>query len=100
MAGRKPDEITSWQSSTDDTAARLRRFGNTIRFLYKANGGQASAFNYGFENARGEVAALLDADDVGLPNRLTRFREALELNPAAGMAYQRLHWWDGANEIH
>src|SRR5574340_511273 len=40
--------------STDDTAARLRKFGNAIRYLQKPNGGQASAFNYGFANARGE----------------------------------------------
>ena len=84
--------------STDDTAARLRRFGNAIRYLYKSNGGQASAFNYGFANARGEVIALLDADDVWLPNKLTRLREVFENNPAAGMAYHRLYWWNGGSE--
>src|SRR5262245_33895759 len=84
--------------STDDTAARLRKFGNEIRYLYKTNGGQASAFNYGLANARGEVIALLDADDVWLPNKLTRLREVFEQVPAAGMAYHRLYWWDGANE--
>src|SRR6266568_294741 len=84
--------------STDDTAARLRKFGNAIRYLYKSNGGQASAFNHGFENARGEVVALLDADDVWLPNKLTRLREVFEENPAAEMAYHRLYWWDGTNE--
>ncbi len=81
--------------STDDTACRLRRFGSAIRYLYKPNGGQASAFNYGFEHARGEVVALLDADDVW---KLARIHEAFERNPAAGMAYHRLYWWDGANE--
>ena len=84
--------------STDDTAARLRKFGNAIRYLYKPNGGQASAFNYGFANARGEVVALLDADDVWLPEKLSRLNEVFERNPDAGMAYHRLHWWDGANE--
>ena len=84
--------------STDDTAARLRRFGNAIRYLYKSNGGQASAFNYGFANARGEVVALLDADDVWLPGKLSRIHEAFRQNPSAGMTYHRLLWWDGANE--
>ncbi len=50
--------------STDDTHERLRKFGEAIRYLRKPNGGQASAFNFGFEHARGEVIALLDADDV------------------------------------
>ena len=83
--------------SKDDTAARLRKFGNAIRYLYKFNGGQASAFNDGFANARGEVIALLDADDVWLPEKLARLREIFEQNPDAGMAYHRLYWWDGAN---
>src|SRR5215831_2770486 len=84
--------------STDDTAARLRKFGNGIRYLYKANGGQASAFNYGFANSRGEIIALLDADDVWLPNKLARLREVFGQNPDTGMVYHRLYWWDGANE--
>ena len=84
--------------STDDTVARLRKFGNAIRYLYKPNGGQASAFNCGFAHARGEVIALLDADDVWLPEKLARLREVFEQNPDAGMAYHRLYWWDGANE--
>ena len=83
--------------STDDTAARLRKLGSAIRYLYKSNGGQASAFNYGFANARGEVIALLDADDVWLPEKLSRTYEAFQQNPAAGMAYHRLYRWDGAN---
>ena len=41
----------------DHTATRLRKFGNALRYLYKANGGQASAFNYGFQDACGEVIA-------------------------------------------
>lgn len=84
--------------STDDTASRLRKSGNAIRYLYKPNGGQASAFNSGFEHARGEVVALLDADGVWLPEKLERIREAFERNPAAGMAYHRLYWWDGASD--
>jgi glycosyltransferase involved in cell wall biosynthesis len=84
--------------STDDTQERLRKFGNAIRCLRKPNGGQASAFNYGFEHARGEVIALLDADDVWLPDKLAQIREVFQRNPDAGMAYHRLYWWDGGNE--
>src|SRR5712692_3956929 len=58
--------------STDDTQERLEKFGESIRYLLKPNGGQASAFNFGFEYARGEVIALLDADDVWLPDKLGR----------------------------
>src|SRR5215472_4176486 len=83
--------------STDDTAARLRKFGNEIRYLYKANGGQASAFNYGFANARGEVSGLLDPDDVGFRKKLGRVVEVFGQSRDAGMPYHGVYWGDGAN---
>jgi len=85
--------------STDDTQERLRKFGKAIRYLRKPNGGQASAFNFGFANARGEVIALLDADDVWMPVKLQRVYEELERRPAAGMVYHRVHLWNGVSDI-
>jgi glycosyltransferase involved in cell wall biosynthesis len=79
--------------STDDTERRLERFGDAIRYLKKPNGGQASAFNFGWPHARGEFIALLDADDVWLPNKLRRIDEAFLSLPDAGMAYHRLYEW-------
>jgi glycosyltransferase involved in cell wall biosynthesis len=85
--------------STDDTEERLRKFGAAIRYLRKPNGGQASAFNFGFEHARGEVIALLDADDVWLPAKLGRVYEEFERHPEAGMVYHRVHLWNGEADI-
>jgi glycosyltransferase involved in cell wall biosynthesis len=85
--------------STDDTEERLRKFGEAIRYLRKPNGGQASAFNFGFEHARGEVIALLDADDAWLPEKLGRVYETFERYPQAGMVYHRVHLWDGAHDV-
>jgi glycosyltransferase involved in cell wall biosynthesis len=85
--------------STDDTQERLRKFGNAIQYLRKPNGGQASAFNVGFERGRGEVIALLDADDVWLPEKLERVYDTFQDNPDAGMVYHRAHVWNGVDEI-
>lgn len=85
--------------STDDTQERLRKFGEAIRYFKKPNGGQASAFNFGFDRARGEVIALLDADDVWLPAKLGRVYEELERHPEAGMVYHRVHLWNGTSDI-
>jgi glycosyltransferase involved in cell wall biosynthesis len=85
--------------STDDTQERLRKFGNAIRYLQKTNGGQASAFNFGFEQARGQVIALLDADDIWLPEKLSHLRNAFDGNPELGMAYHRVHMWDGIRNL-
>jgi glycosyltransferase involved in cell wall biosynthesis len=85
--------------STDDTPERMKKFGGAIRYLRKPNGGQASAFNFGFAQARGEVIALLDADDVWLPAKLGRVYEEFERHPTAAMVYHRVHLWNGAGDI-
>jgi glycosyltransferase involved in cell wall biosynthesis len=85
--------------STDDTEERLKKFGETIRYLRKPNGGQASAFNFGFGHARGEVIVLLDADDIWLPEKLGRVYEEFECHPEAGMVYHRVHLWNGTADI-
>lgn len=58
--------------STDDTERRREQFGDAIRYLKKPNGGQASAFDFGWPHTRGEFIAMLVADDVWLPNKLRR----------------------------
>jgi glycosyltransferase involved in cell wall biosynthesis len=80
--------------STDDTQERVKKYGSRIRYLYKPNGGQASALNYGIERARGEIVALMDADDLFLPGKLTRVAEAFQENPALGMVYHPYWEWD------
>lgn len=85
--------------STDDTAQRLTKYGNAIHYLRKENGGQASAFNFGFAHAQGQLIALLDADDIWLPEKLRNVHEAFEHNPDAGMVYHRVHLWNGAEEL-
>jgi glycosyltransferase involved in cell wall biosynthesis len=79
--------------STDDTAERLKKYGSRIEYYRKPNGGQASALNFGISKARGEILALLDADDLFLPGKLARIAEAFERNPALGMVYHRLQEW-------
>jgi glycosyltransferase involved in cell wall biosynthesis len=85
--------------STDDTQERVQKFGNAIRYLRKPNGGQASAFNFGFEHARGEIIALLDADDVWLPGKLGRVYEEFERQVSVGMIYHRTYLWRGGERV-
>lgn len=80
--------------STDDTSERVRKFGTNVRYLYKKNRGQASAFNFGFQHSRGEIVALLDADDVWLPNKLKLVLEQFQRNPDAALVYHPFLEWD------
>jgi glycosyltransferase involved in cell wall biosynthesis len=85
--------------STDDTAERLKKYGDAIRYLRKPNGGQASAFNFGFAAARGEIIATLDADDLWLADKLKRVCETFEENPGAGMVYHRTYLWRDGEKV-
>ena len=49
--------------STDRTPEIVRKFLPVVRLIQKRNGGQASAFNAGIPEARGEIVAFLDGDD-------------------------------------
>jgi glycosyltransferase involved in cell wall biosynthesis len=79
--------------STDGTSERVKKYGTSINYLYKSNGGQASALNHGIIRARGEIIALLDADDLFLPGKLARIVDVFRAEPTLGMVYHRLQEW-------
>jgi glycosyltransferase involved in cell wall biosynthesis len=83
--------------SADDTADRVRKFGNRIQYFCKANGGQASAFNFGIAKARGEIVAFLDGDDYWLPGKLQGVAAEFEKHPEAGMVYHNFYCKRGAS---
>ena len=71
--------------STDRTPEIVRKFEPRVRLLRKANGGQASAFNAGISEARGEIVSFLDGDDWWARNKLTRVMQAMSSDPAVGI---------------
>jgi glycosyltransferase involved in cell wall biosynthesis len=80
--------------STDDTAARVTKYGLQVQYFLKQNGGQGSAINFGVEKSRGEFIVLLDADDYWLPEKVRRVIEAFDANPEAGMVHHRMRELD------
>jgi glycosyltransferase involved in cell wall biosynthesis/acetyltransferase-like isoleucine patch superfamily enzyme len=56
--------------STDNTQDVLRRFEGKIINIRKENAGLSAARNTGIERARGDYIAILDSDDVWLPEKL------------------------------
>ena len=71
--------------STDRTPELVRSFEPRVRLIRKPNGGQASAFNCGIAECRGEIVAFLDGDDWWAPHKLRRVVEAMEQDPEAGI---------------
>lgn len=70
--------------STDRTPEIVQQFEPRVRLIRKLNGGQASAFNCGFRETRGEILATLDGDDWWTKEKLRRVVETLEANPDVG----------------
>lgn len=71
--------------STDRTPEIVRKFEPRVRLIRKVNGGQASAFNTGIPEARGDVIAFLDGDDWWSPKKLSRVMEYLGAHPEVGV---------------
>jgi GT2 family glycosyltransferase len=71
--------------STDRTAEIVRKFSPRVRLIEKSNGGQASAFNVGIPEARGEIVAFLDGDDWWAPKKLARVVEAMNADHGLGI---------------
>jgi hypothetical protein len=76
--------------STDDTEQIVKRYINAgwpITYRYQANNGFASARNLCVELARGDYIALIDHDDICLPQRLAQQVDASARHPEAGLLF-------------
>src|SRR5271169_5180550 len=70
--------------STDRTPEIVLQFGPRVRLIRKTNGGQASAFNLGIAEARGEIIAFLDGDDWWSTNKVKRVAQVFVASPEVG----------------
>lgn len=73
--------------STDNTKEILQPHMGKIRYMYKENGGPASARNVGIKNAQGEYIAFLDSDDLWLPEKLEKQVRYFEEYPEVGLVF-------------
>jgi glycosyltransferase involved in cell wall biosynthesis len=71
--------------SADGTPEIVRKFAPQVRLLRKENGGQASAFNAGIPECKGEIIAFLDGDDWWAPGKLSRVAGLMQACPELGM---------------
>jgi glycosyltransferase involved in cell wall biosynthesis len=86
--------------STDGSTAIARRYAaqdpDRVRYLEHPNHqnrGMSASRNLGIAKARGTLIALLDSDDVWLPEKLRQQVALLESNPQAAMVYGPTQWW-------
>jgi glycosyltransferase involved in cell wall biosynthesis len=82
--------------SSDRTPEIARKFEPQVRLLRKQNGGQASAFNAGVPEARGESVAFLDGDDWWHKRKLRTTTDYLIANPHIGLVGHGIYEFDSA----
>jgi glycosyltransferase involved in cell wall biosynthesis len=93
--------------STDNSSEIARKYAErnpgTVRYLEhpgRQNRGMSSSRNLGVRHARGQLIALLDADDIWLTHKLADQVALLEAHPEAMMVYDATIMWYGWTGDH
>jgi len=76
--------------SKDDSRAVLDSFGSAIQVLEhpgRSNRGQSASINLGMRAARGDFIAVLDSDDLWLPEKLALQVAYFDAHPEVGLVY-------------
>jgi len=76
--------------STDNSRNIIASYSNRITPILQQNGGQASAFNVGFAQSRGEVICMLDSDDMFLPEKVAEIVKVYQEYPDIGWCFHTL----------
>lgn len=77
--------------SSDGTGDMVRREFPQVRYIYKVNGGDASAKNLVAKEAKGKYLLFNDSDDCFYPDTLERLYEPLKKDPDACVYGQYRH---------
>jgi len=80
--------------STDDTAELVAEmmalYPGRIKFVQQQNAGATAATNRARREATGDLIALLDADDVWLPDKTAKQVALLRSRPELGLVFSRM----------
>jgi glycosyltransferase involved in cell wall biosynthesis len=85
--------------STDETPAILASYGDRIRSVTGKDKGPSDAAHRGFQLARGEIFAWLNADDTFLPGAVRTAADYLTSHPEIDVVYGEGWWIDDNGAI-
>jgi hypothetical protein len=89
--------------SSDGTAAAIRgvaeRHPGRVRLLTQENTGKNGAIARAHAEADGELLAVIDADDLWLPTKLSRQVELLNQRPEVGLVFCDMHVVDAERRM-
>jgi glycosyltransferase involved in cell wall biosynthesis len=85
---RPVEEIMVVDDGSKDETERIMSIPSPgIRYIRQPNGGPAVARNTGLKNVTGDFVALLDSDDLWVPDRLERQLALFAQDPSLGVAF-------------
>ena len=82
--------------STDGTREIVAGYGEAVRLVEQANAGPSAARNRGVREARGELVAFIDADDLWLPGKLALQLPLFDGEGRVALVYSRAEYMDDA----
>src|SRR5258706_6164385 len=86
--------------STDDTPERVKKFGDSIIYHRKINGGLGAARNTGLKMSKGKYIQFLDADDIIDERKVKKQVEVLESDERISVVYSDCSCTEpGGNEM-
>ena len=80
--------------STDETPGILDRYRGRLRYVVGKDKGPSDAVHRGFLEAKGEIFAWLNADDIYLPGAVRTGVEFLKSHPDIDVVYGEGYWID------
>jgi len=85
--------------STDETAAVAREYSSRVTFVSERDRGQSHAINKGFKQARGEVLAWINSDDILLEGAVRKAIDALGDDARVGAVYGEGYLMDESGNL-
>jgi glycosyltransferase involved in cell wall biosynthesis len=86
--------IVADDGSTDDTAAVVSQFGDSVTYLRMAHRGQPAATrNSGLSKATGDFIAFLDSDDLFMRDKLALQISIFHGHPSVGLVYSNGYYF-------
>ena len=78
--------------SSDDTAAVAAKLPGPVHYIYQDNSGPSAARNRGLDQARGNIIAFLDADDLWAEDKTERQLALLQSRPEVDVVQGFVQW--------
>jgi glycosyltransferase involved in cell wall biosynthesis len=82
-----PSEVIVVDDGSTDHSARVAKGYETVRYVFKPNGGASSALNRGVELAGGNLLAFLGSDDLWVKDKLALQIAAMSSHPEFDMVF-------------